>query len=49
MQALITSSSFFFFFLPFRATPMAYGSSQAGVELELQLPVYATATAMSEP
>ena len=28
---------FFFFFFLFRATPAAYGSSQARVELELQL------------
>ena len=35
------------FFL-FRAAPVAYGSSQVGVELELQLLAYATATAMPE-
>ena len=29
----------------FRAAPARYGSSQAGVELELQLPAYSTATA----
>ena len=28
----------------FRATPAAHGSPQAGVELELQLPTYTTAT-----
>ena len=33
----------FLFFFFFRASPMAYGSSQAGVELELQLPSYTTA------
>ena len=39
---------FFFFFWLFRATPEAYGISQArglGVESELQLPAYTTATA----
>ena len=36
----------FYFILLFRATPTAYGSSQAGVELELQLLAYTTATAM---
>ena len=30
----------------FRATPSAYGSSQAGVEMELQLPAYTTAMAI---
>ena len=35
---------FFFFFCLFRATPAAYGRSQLGVESELQLPVYTTAT-----
>ena len=35
---------FFFFFLLFRAPPVAYGNSQGRVELELQLPVDATAT-----
>ena len=30
----------------FRTAPEAYGSSQAGVTLELQLPAYTTATAM---
>ena len=37
----------FFFFLVFffRATPTAYGSSRLGVELELQLLAYITATA----
>ena len=36
----------FFFFCHFflRAAPEAYGGSQLGVELELQLPAYATAT-----
>ena len=32
-----------------RATPVAYGSSWAGVESELQLPVYSTATASLDP
>ena len=42
------SSSFFFlfFFFLFRAAPRAYGSvPRLGVESELQLPVYTTATA----
>ena len=40
---------FFFFFCLFRATPMAYGiSPRLGVELELQLPAYTTATAMQD-
>ena len=38
-----------FFFLLFRATPMAYGSSQLGGELELQLLAYSTATEMWYP
>ena len=37
----------FFFFL-FRATPVAYGSSLAGGESEMQLPSYSTATAMPD-
>ena len=37
-----------FFFL-FMATPMAYGSSQAGVKSELKLLVYTTATATPDP
>ena len=42
-----------FFFL-FRTTPSAYGGSQArfpayGVQLELQLPGYTTATATPDP
>ena len=37
---------FYYFFSLFMATPAAYWSSWAGVELELQLPVYTTATAM---
>ena len=39
----------FLVFLLFRAIPMAYEGSQAGVEVELQLPAYATATAMRDP
>ena len=35
-----------FFFLVFRATPVAYGTSQARVELEIQLLACTTATAM---
>ena len=40
-------AKFFFFFL--MATPAAYGSSQAGVEQELQLPAYTTAHATLDP
>ena len=36
---------FFFFFLLSSAALVAYGSSQARVELELQLPAYITAIA----
>ena len=39
---------YFFFFLSFRTTPMAYGHSQARDELELQLLAYATATALRD-
>ena len=39
----------FFFFCLFRATPLAYGSSQVGVQLEHPLPAYTTATAMQDP
>ena len=37
----------YLFFL-FKAAPVAFGSSQAGVELELQLQTYTTATAMPD-
>ena len=40
---------FFFFFGSFRAAPVAYGSSQARGQLELQLQAYTTATAMPDP
>ena len=41
---------FLTFFSPlFRAAPAAHGSSRAGVESELQLPTYPTATAMLDP
>ena len=40
---------FFFFFSLFMAIPAAYGSSQAGVESELHLLAYTTATAMQDP
>ena len=33
------------FWFYFRAAPVAYGGSRLGVQLELQLPAYATATA----
>ena len=36
---------YFFLFFFFTATHAAYGSSQVGVESELQLPAYATARA----
>jgi len=36
---------FVFLFLPFRAAPMAYEVPRLGVESELQLPAYTTATA----
>ena len=39
----------FFCFFFFRATPQAHGGFQAGVELELQLPAYATATSTLNP
>ena len=38
-----------FFFFAFRAAPLAYGGSQAGVQTELQLPAYTTATATWAP
>ena len=44
---LLFSLSLFFFF--FRAAPMAFGGSQDGAKLELQLPAYATATASWDP
>ena len=37
---------FFFFFFFFRATALAYGNSQLGIEAEQQLLAYTTATAM---
>ena len=40
---------FLFFFLAFRATPAAYRSSQARGQIELQLQIYNTAIAMSDP
>ena len=40
------SFSFFFFFL--RAAPAAYGVPRLGVESELQLPAYTTATTTSD-
>ena len=41
--------SFFFWFLIFRATPWHMEVPRLGVELELQLPAYATATSMRDP
>ena len=40
---------FLVFLLLGGGTPMAYGSSQAGVKLELQLPASTTATASQDP
>lgn len=40
---------FVFVLLLFRAALNAYGSSQIGVKLELQLPAYTTGTAMQNP
>ena len=37
------------FFGLFRAAPAAYGDSQLGVKMELQLPAYTTATATPDP
>ena len=39
---------FCLFVLFFRAIPMAYGSSQAGGQIETQLLAYTTATAMQD-
>ena len=53
LMTLLTLFFFFFFlsfsFFFFRASPVAYGSSQARVESEFQLPTYTTATAMWDP
>ena len=43
------NKGYFLSFLCFKVVPVAYGSSSAGVELEPQLPAYATATAMCNP
>ena len=42
-------TSYFFFLLLFRAVPAAYEVPSLGVQLELQLPAYATATATRNP
>ena len=42
----VEETAFFFFFI--RASPVVYGGSQAGAESELQMPAYATATAMPD-
>ena len=39
----------FIYFLLFGAPPAAYGGSQAGVQSELHLPAYITATAPRDP
>ena len=43
------TSCLFYLFIFSRATPVVYGSSRPGVELELQLPSYTTATANPKP
>ena len=45
---MLCNRSFLVIFLLFRATPAAYGSSQARAELELQLKAYTTATVMGD-
>ena len=40
---------FIIYLFIYRATPVAYGGSQARVKLELQLPAYTTATATLDP
>ena len=47
MEIVSPSNAVDYFF--FRATPMAYEVPQPGVESELQLPAYTTATATWEP
>ena len=42
-----TVLSYLFIYLFFRADPMAYRVPRLGAEEELQLPAYATATAVS--
>ena len=49
VSAFSLSIHLFFFFWLFRATLEAYGGSRLGVESELQLPAYTTATAMWDP
>ena len=44
-----TSNTRILFLLGAGGVPVAYGSSQLGVESELQLPAYTTATAMWDP
>ena len=48
LYSKVTQSLYYFFYF-FRATPMAYGSSQVGVESELQLLATATAIATWDP
>ena len=43
------STFYFYFFCLFWATPVVCGSFQLGVELELQLLAYATATTRPDP
>ena len=47
-QSSVAYYCFFFFFF-FRAIPATYRGSSLGVESELQLPAYTTATAMQDP
>ena len=49
ITAVAFSLLFFGFCLLFRATPVVYGGSQVGVQSELKLPAYTTATAMQDP
>ena len=48
IRIAVTTEGRFFFFVLFRAVPVAYGGS-LGVKLELQPLVYSTATAMQDP
>ena len=45
----LEQSIFLFVFCLFRAATVAYGSSRAGVESELHLLAYTTATVMQDP
>ena len=47
--AILTSNLKIFCLFVFRAAPVAYGSSQAGVESELRVPACSTATTTLDP